>query len=844
MGTAIPQRLGDFEILRELGRGGMGVVYEARQLSLNRKVALKVLSGGLGLTPKAVQRFHREAEAAARLHHTNIVPVYATGEEHGTHFYAMELIDGPSLDLLIRKMRAGASTDGWTAAASTSESDLSPELVQTGPYVEGARTSGAAVALSSSSLGSGSSYFDAVARMVAEVADALEYAHQNGVIHRDIKPANLLLSSAGRLSVNDFGLARMLEQPGMTMSGEFVGTPAYMSPEQITTGRTPVDHRTDIYSLGATLYELLTLHPPFAGERRDQVLAQILHKEPRRPRKMNKKVPVDLETVCMKAMEKDPDRRYQTAGMMAEDLRRYVNRFAIMARRASLVQRFVKWVRRRPAAATMLGCLLVAVGVALAFAYRAHLAEQERQTEQEKARQQVLDEKIRNVYLIATSGDLTQTDEAIKGLEQLGASDGQVCLLRGMVHYFRGDSRRAMDELEQAVQLLPESCTARAILCLCHNDYGSWSRSTHLLNELRRLVPESPEDYLFKGYACETCEPGTGMEDLDEGIRQRNSALTRALRGIARTSRAQDTGKQADIDGALEDIAVARAMLPKNAFVLSANIFARIVAAGLYTESNHADQSAALWREAGQDVETLQSWKDLPFGCGPPMWLYYHLTGQREKALKITGSGSQGPENPGAAYGRIVEFYLRGQFEEACRCNPGQNEGLYVDTMRLFALAELPNGFDRALREYGQLSQKYPPEGLTLKSCADMLLFLGKHDQAVTTIQQARDLDGYPPRARDGFVEFRQYLCGTLSDADYLATAGQSRKKQVVVHMNIALSRLALGDRAAARDHFQKAVATRFYDGNWIVSEMFLSRLNADHNWPPWISPQKQERKP
>ena len=195
--------------------------------------------------------------------------------------------------------------------------------------------------------------------MIAEVADALEYAHQQGVIHRDIKPSNLLLSPAGRLSVNDFGLARMLEQPGMTITGEIVGTPVYMSPEQITAGRIPLDHRTDIYSLGATLYELLTLQPPFGAEQRDQLLAQVIQKDPTPPRKVNGKVPVDLETICLKAMEKDPDRRYQTAGQMAEDLRRYVNRFAILARRAGPFARLQKWVMRNPALSAALAAVLV-----------------------------------------------------------------------------------------------------------------------------------------------------------------------------------------------------------------------------------------------------------------------------------------------------------------------------------------------------------------------------------------------------------------------------------------------------------------------------------------------------
>ena len=204
------QRLGDFEIVREIGRGGMGVVYEARQVSLNRKVALKVLSRGLGLTAKAVQRFRREAEAAAKLHHTNIVPVYATGEQDGTYFYAMELIDGPSVDHVIQQMRAsrvapmpgepgrdsaGSSPD----AASPRGGGATPlaNLEVTGPYVQGSTALPSTTGLTSSSLSSGSNYFDTIARIIAEVADALEYAHQQGVVHRDMKPSNLLLSPAG-----------------------------------------------------------------------------------------------------------------------------------------------------------------------------------------------------------------------------------------------------------------------------------------------------------------------------------------------------------------------------------------------------------------------------------------------------------------------------------------------------------------------------------------------------------------------------------------------------------------------------------------------------------------------
>src|SRR5262245_23691144 len=316
----------------------MGVVYEAVQTSLGRRVALKVLSPGLGLTPKVIDRFRREAAAAARLHHTNIVPVYATGEERGTHFYAMELIDGPSLDAVIRELcpAPGTGPNDKTRMAppggppSTDSFEPGPATVTPPPTAI-------------STVRSSAQRIDRAAAMIAEVADALHHAHRHGVTHRDIKPSNLLLSSDGRLSITDFGLARLLEQPGMTVSGEFLGTPAYMSPEQITTGRTPVDHRTDIYSLGATLYELLVLRPPFDADGRDRLLALVIQKEPVPLRKLDPTIPRDLETICLKCLEKDPDRRYASAKDLADDLRRFVNRFAIHAKRAGPLTRAKKW---------------------------------------------------------------------------------------------------------------------------------------------------------------------------------------------------------------------------------------------------------------------------------------------------------------------------------------------------------------------------------------------------------------------------------------------------------------------------------------------------------------------
>jgi tetratricopeptide (TPR) repeat protein len=313
-------RLGDFDLIREVGRGGMGIVYEARQRSLNRRVALKVLPPGLGLSELAVQRFEREARAAAQLHHPNIVPVHAIGEDEGCHFYAMDLVEGVALSRILSDMRQHAPT----------------------PLAEGE-------VLSSS----GREWFDTVARLVAEAADALHYAHGQGVVHRDIKPANLMLSRERRLCITDFGLARVAQEPGMTLSGSLMGTPAYMSPEQIAAGRMPLDHRTDVYSLGAVLYEMLTLQRPFPGDSREEIVAGILTRDPPPPRRLNPRIPVDLETICQRAMEKDPERRYASAGDFAADLGRYLRGELIAARRAGLLRRAAKLARGHPVATTI-----------------------------------------------------------------------------------------------------------------------------------------------------------------------------------------------------------------------------------------------------------------------------------------------------------------------------------------------------------------------------------------------------------------------------------------------------------------------------------------------------------
>ncbi|MCZ6812174.1 MAG: serine/threonine-protein kinase, partial [Planctomycetota bacterium] len=282
--------LGDYTIRRQIGRGGMGVVYDAWQNSLDRRVALKVLPLGIAASDRAFERFMREARTAAKLDHQNIVGVHGMGVEADTPYYSMEYVEGRTLAQIL----------GATEAHSDAAVDA--------PFAPAS---------------DGSADYAGIARAFAEVADGLQHAHAKGVIHRDIKPSNLILDRAGHLRILDFGLARFEGEESLTLTGDLLGTPMYMSPEQARRRKIPIDHRTDIYSLGATLYEMLTRRPPFRGKDNYETLSQIIANDPSPLRRFDPTIPKSLETIVLKCLRKNPKDRYDTAEAVAQDLRRF-----------------------------------------------------------------------------------------------------------------------------------------------------------------------------------------------------------------------------------------------------------------------------------------------------------------------------------------------------------------------------------------------------------------------------------------------------------------------------------------------------------------------------------------
>src|SRR5881409_2075208 len=304
---------GDYELLEQIGRGGQGVVFRARQKSLNRIVALKVIGLGHWATEAHLKRFRLEAEAAARLEHPCIVPIYEVGERGGSCYFSMKFVEGGQLDEVIRR------------------DPVPPRRA---------------------------------AELIAKVARTVHYAHEHGILHRDIKPGNILLDAKGEPHLTDFGLARLVEtESTVTRTMEVLGTPSYMAPEQAVGNNAAVSSVTDVYGLGAVLYQLLTGQPPFAGGTTYETIKLLLDTEPRQPRLLNPKLDRDLSTICLKCLEKDPQRRYSSALALAEDLERWLKHEPIQARRTGVLTRGKKWVRRNPTSA-LLAASLVALAAA------------------------------------------------------------------------------------------------------------------------------------------------------------------------------------------------------------------------------------------------------------------------------------------------------------------------------------------------------------------------------------------------------------------------------------------------------------------------------------------------
>ncbi len=515
----VPAQLGDFRILREVGRGGMGIVFEAEQESLGRHVALKVLPSHALLNPSHLLRFRREAKAAAKLHHTNIVPVFGVGETDGLHYYVMQFITGSGLNDVVEELKriraaakapAHASPDTKPKSAPTdrarglaqgmltgrfAETETDPaEATADAPRRDGPPAAPSAEVFGHSAIlssGPGRDFAKEVARLGLQVAGALAHAHNQGVLHRDIKPSNLLLDVEGTLWVADFGLAKALaDRDDLTHEGDIVGTLRYMAPERF---RGEADERSDLYALGLTLYELLTLRPAFNETERDRLIHQVTTEVPPRPRALDPEVPRDLETIILKAIEREPEHRYATAERLAEDLELFLADRPIKAREVGPIERLFKWARRKPAIAALVASLAAAIVVGFAgvtWQWRVALVARDQSRTNEARALSSLHDGLETVNRFCT---LVSEEELLEQPRMLPLRQGLLTLARETYQSFQrqhADDKTLRLELALSYQRSARLSSELGEEAVAHSQY---IRARNLLEELRREAPGGPE---------------------------------------------------------------------------------------------------------------------------------------------------------------------------------------------------------------------------------------------------------------------------------------------------------------------------------------------------------------
>jgi serine/threonine protein kinase/tetratricopeptide (TPR) repeat protein len=486
--------IGDYQLTRQLGRGGMGIVYEAWHLSLRRRVALKVLPFTAAHDAKQISRFKNEAQAAAQVQHPNIVPIFAVGEENGIHFYVMQLIAGKSLTKLLEELRGNGEPSMEGAARNDSPTSSADTLDRV----------------------------RAAAQLGIQAAEALHAAHEYGVVHRDVKPSNLLLDDNGKLWITDFGLARCRESEGLTQTGDVLGTMRYMSPEQALGRAELIDHRSDVYSLGVTLYELATLVHPAEGASDLQLYFDRGRPNFKPLRHWNRQIPVDFQTIVMKAISEFPHERYGTARQFAEDLRRFLDGKPILASPPTVAMRFSKWAKRHRR-------VLASASIVALVGMLGHTA---LVTREQAATERALDRARESVqHAHAVLDRFSQLGDQLAAIP--GAEGVRQQLLHDSVSFYRQFDEQAADD----ENLLKESALAQNKLGSLAQQMGDRREALESYRKACRLwenrVAQQPSNPEFLRHLA-VCRNNLGMLLFEMGRTDEALALLRSAYGVQR----------------------------------------------------------------------------------------------------------------------------------------------------------------------------------------------------------------------------------------------------------------------------------------------------------------------
>lgn len=791
------QQLGEYRIVREVARGGMGVVYEAIQTSLNRRVALKVLPAGVLLSSSAPERFGREAATAGRLHHTNIVPVYAVGQEQGIHYYVMQYIEGRSLAEHLVRLRQAATPPGRD-------------------------------------------YFRRVARWGQQAAEALDYAHNEGIVHRDVKPSNLLLDARDNVWITDFGLARVDALTTITAAGDVLGTARYMSPEQARGSHSRVDARTDIYSLGATLYELLALRPAFDGESREVVLNRITFADPPPLRELNSTIPRDLETIVTKCMEKEPERRYARARDVAEDCRRFLDGEPIRARRTLLVVKAARAVRRHRWK-TLAAALVAALSVT-AFVLLVNLRHLEGQRCVDEAAQAILFDE-----------DCAAARRLLDRASALGVNSVELHLCRALIPLTAFQGREAVPHLTRALQKAPGHVEATLALAWAYSMVPDYPSRQRLLDRVAEADIETGLGWYLHGQVLSGVQRSRAAASFSRAIDLR-AEFTPAISARAqfRALRLLAEGAREELNAMLNDYDALVTFRPKSSLAYASRAHGWLAAASFAATQPDLRSYREAWLEnCRQDLdEALRLRRPDEVEVFQQRGHYLRCTGDYAGAAEayaralVVKQETTGQVDPALVHKHAMMLYALGQTEAALRAiepHHAAAPNYYpLSFQQALMLAELSR-LDEAHRVCRDSLERHRAHANAIFLAVVMAEWVGEREAAAAAIEllaargpgelTSEDGEGGTPGPAI------EYLAGRLDAAGLLAAAGDVPGPRCEFTFLIALRELGRGNRATGLAYLESCRDShifRFLEQHF--AQVLLRRAAQDPNWPRWLS--------
>jgi hypothetical protein len=591
------------------------------------------------------------------------------------------------------------------------------------------------------------------------------------------------------------------------------------------------------------LYELLTLHPPFAADSRDRLLGMVIQKEPAPPHRLNHKVPRDLETICLKCLEKDPDRRYATAGELAADLRRFVERQPIQARRPGPLKRLRKRVARNPALSALAAAVVVAVAVAAVLGVRSYRAEQDRIADERRREIERTEERknaaIERGMVAAFAADFVAADAALAEAESLGAGSEDTDVLRGVIETYRGNHDLAVECLERAVTARPDSIRNRALLCNSRGDDRAVYVARDSLAKLDGVPVVSPDDKLFKGFMMSYLRPADGLAMMEEGMRERPSTLGRVLLADTRRWLAYNTADLSHALAGCQDTEVLKSVFPNSTRIACMSVSAKLTAATAYDVSGDKQNARRMTQVAREEADGLRNDTLETIAAKWHALLYAEGLNPRTEWIPAVAEPSI-RANDVLTFSFALSDRMFGHPQEARRRIDTPNRGTFASCALAILALDRPDGLSEARRIWREFSLKQRDPAPAMVGSAFAIL-LGDRDEIVDVAKQIRaeDQPVYGMTRRDREL-IRAYMLGEISDADFVKEKTESRVWQSWRHFLVGLRRLRNGDRAQAREAFQAAYEFKTFTYlHWDFALLFVVLIDREPAWPRAL-PQKK----